>query len=113
MRTSVSGLNDNDAARYPIVFSLNVDEDITSITWNEAHENSYPYICNCSVRAGKRRRGYVSQLEGCLGFDFKIPTLDFLSALTNGRVDIFGLGALVGTDALDELCEALLKHPRP
>jgi hypothetical protein len=32
MRTSVSGLNDNEAARYPIAFSLNVGEDITSTT---------------------------------------------------------------------------------
>ena len=82
MRTSVSGLNDKDAARYPIVFSLNVDEDITSITWNEAHENSYPYICSYLLVLGKKR-GYVSQLEDCLGFDFKIPTLDFLSAFTD------------------------------
>lgn len=80
MRTSVSGLNDNDAARYPIVFSLKVDEDMTSITWNEAHENSYPYICSCSLAVVKKT-GYISQLEDCLGLDFKIPTLDFLSAL--------------------------------
>jgi hypothetical protein len=30
--TSISGLNDNEAAKYPIDFSLKVDEDITSIT---------------------------------------------------------------------------------
>lgn len=32
IRTSVSGLNDNAAAKYPIVFSLNIDEDMTSMT---------------------------------------------------------------------------------
>jgi len=48
IRTSVSGLNDNEAAKYPIAFSLNVDEDMTSTTWNEAQEKSYPYICNYS-----------------------------------------------------------------
>jgi len=80
MRTSVSGLNDNDAARYPIVFSLKVDEDITSITWNDAHENSYPYICSYSSAQVDRTED-VSQLEDCLSLDFKIPILYFLSAL--------------------------------
>lgn len=46
MSTSVSWLNDWIAPRYPMPLYKNFGEDMTSTTWKDAHDMSYPSICS-------------------------------------------------------------------
>ena len=54
---------------------------------------------------------YICEFKDCFCLNVDILGFDFLSAVVDGGVDVLCLGALVGADALDELVQALLKHP--
>ena len=53
---------------------------------------------------------YICEFEDRFCLDVDVLGLDFLSAVVDRGIDVLRLGALVGTDALDQLVQALLKH---